>query len=302
MHRKPLIRLSKVNEVKRLLRRANLNTVCEESRCPNISECFGNRTATFMILGDRCTRGCSFCNVKRKHPRPVDRNEPYRIFEVVRALRLKYVVITSVTRDDLPDGGAEQFAKCIEVLRKNMEGIRIEALIPDFKGKKESLETVLEAGPDVLSHNVETVPRLYPKVRVGAEYDRSLRILKWSKEMAPHIPTKSALILGFGERMEEVVEVMRDLRRVGCDLLTVGQYYAPSLKHHPVVKYYSEEEFREIEDIARSLGFRFVACGPEVRSSYRALEGYLLFKAQTPTTVDRNTMEAVRSKKERSLR
>ncbi len=276
MHSKPLIRLSQVNEVKKLLRRARLNTVCEESRCPNISECFGNRTATFMILGDRCTRGCTFCNVKRKHPLPVDESEPYRVLEAVRALGLRYVVITSVTRDDLPDGGAEHFARCIRVLKENLENVKVEVLIPDFRGRREALETVLEAGPDVLNHNVETVPRLYPRVRIGAKYERSLKILEWSKEIAPGIPTKSALILGFGERIEEVIDVLRDLRRVGCDFLTVGQYYAPSLKHHPVVKYYSEEEFKEIENIAYSLGFRFVACGPNVRSSYRALEGYIL--------------------------
>ena len=276
MHSKPLIRLSQVNEVKKLLRRARLNTVCEESRCPNISECFGNRTATFMILGDRCTRGCTFCNVKRKHPLPIDGSEPYRILEAVRALGLRYVVITSVTRDDLPDGGAEHFARCIRVLKENLENVKVEVLIPDFRGRREALETVLEAGPDVLNHNVETVPRLYPRVRIGAKYERSLKILEWSKEIAPGIPTKSALILGFGERIEEVIDVLRDLRRVGCDFLTVGQYYAPSLKHHPVVKYYSEEEFKEIENIAYSLGFRFVACGPNVRSSYRALEGYIL--------------------------
>lgn len=275
MHSKPLIRLSQTDGVKRILRKARLNTVCEESRCPNISECFGSKTATFMILGDRCTRGCTFCNVTRKRPLPVDESEPYRILEAVRILGLRYVVITSVTRDDLPDGGAEQFARCIRVLKENLEGVRVEVLIPDFRGRRESLETVLEAGPDVLNHNVETVPRLYPRVRVGAKYERSLKILEWSKEIAPEVPTKSALILGFGERMEEVVEVLRDLRGVGCDFLTVGQYYAPSLRHHPVVKYYSEEEFREIERIAYSLGFRFVACGPNVRSSYRAFEGYL---------------------------
>ena len=276
MHLKPVIELSKINEVKKLLRKARLNTVCEESRCPNISECFGNRTATFMILGDRCTRGCTFCNVKRKHPLPVDEREPERILEAVKALGLKYVVITSVTRDDLPDGGAEHFARCVKVLKENLEGIKVEVLIPDFRGRRESLEIVLGAGPDVLNHNVETVPRLYPMVRIGAKYERSLRILEWSKEIAPGVPTKSALILGFGESLEEVVEVLKDLRGVGCDFLTIGQYYAPSLRHHPVVKYYSEEEFKNIEEIAYSLGFKFVASGPNVRSSYRAMEGYLL--------------------------
>ncbi len=276
MNHKPVIELSKVNEVKKILRRARLNTVCEESRCPNISECFGSRTATFMILGDRCTRGCTFCNVKRKFPLPPDEDEPLRLLEAVKALGLRYVVITSVTRDDLPDGGAGQFALCVRLLKEKISGIKVEVLIPDFRGDEESLRLVLEARPDVLNHNVETVPRLYPRVRTGSKYERSLKVLEMSKKIAPHIPTKSALILGFGESMEEVVEVMKDLRSVGCDFLTVGQYYAPSLKHHPVVKYYTYEEFKKIERIAYELGFRFVASGPNVRSSYRAFEGWLL--------------------------
>jgi len=275
---KPVLRLSEVHRVKRILRRARLNTVCEESRCPNISECFGSGTATFMILGDRCTRGCTFCNVSRKHPKPVDPEEPYRLLSAVKALGLRYVVITSVTRDDLPDGGASQFARCIRVLKENLPDIRVEVLIPDFRSKREALETVLRENPDVLNHNVETVPRLYPKVRIGSKYERSLEVLRMSKEIAPQIPTKSALILGFGETFEEIVEVMKDLRSVECDFLTVGQYYAPSLKHHPVVKYYSPEEFRRIEELAYSLGFKFVACGPNVRSSYRAFEGWLRAK------------------------
>ncbi len=279
MHNKPVLQLSKVHEVKRILRRAKLNTVCEESRCPNISECFGSRTATFMILGDRCTRGCTFCNVNRKHPKPVDPEEPLRLLSAVKALGLRYVVITSVTRDDLPDGGAEQFAKCIRVLKENLPGIRVEVLIPDFRGSRESLEIVLKENPDVLNHNVETVPRLYPKIRIGAKYKRSLKILEMSKEIAPHIPTKSALILGFEETKEEIIQTLKDLRSVGCDFLTVGQYYAPSLKHHPVVKYYSQEEFKEIEEIAYSLGFKAAFCGPNVRSSYRAFEEWLRYKS-----------------------
>ncbi len=272
---KPVLRLSELSRVQRVLRRAKLNTVCEESRCPNISECFGSGTATFMILGDRCTRGCTFCNVARGRPKALDEEEPSRLLEAVRELGLSYVVITSVTRDDLPDGGASHFARCVRVLKENLRGIKVEVLVPDFRGMEESLKKVLEAGPDVLNHNVETVPRLYPKVRVGSSYERSLRVLEMSKEMAPHVPTKSALILGFGETMEEIIQVLRDLRGVGCDFLTVGQYYQPSLKHHPVVKYYSTEEFRRIEEIAYSLGFKFVASGPNVRSSYRAFEGYM---------------------------
>lgn len=278
MHFKPVLRLSEVHRVKRVLRKARLNTVCEESRCPNISECFGSGTATFMILGDRCTRGCTFCNVSRKHPKPVDPDEPYRLLSAVKALDLRYVVITSITRDDLPDGGASQFARCIKVLKENLPGIRVEILVPDFRGSREALEVALRENPDVLNHNVETVPRLYPRVRIGSKYERSLEVLRMSKEIAPQIPTKSALILGFGETFEEIVNVMKDLRSVGCDFLTVGQYYAPSLKHHPVVKYYSPEEFRRIEEVAYSLGFKFVACGPNVRSSYRAFEGWLRAK------------------------
>ena len=273
---KPLIELSRVNEVKKLLRRAKLNTVCEESRCPNISECFGGGTATFMILGDRCTRGCTFCNVKRRHPLPVDPEEPYRLAEAVKALGLRYVVITSVTRDDLPDGGSSHFARCVRVIREELPGVRVEVLIPDFRGSREALERVLAEGPDVLNHNIETVRRLYPEVRIGSSYDRSLRLLKESKEIAPQIPTKSALIVGFGESMEEIFEAMEDLRGVDCDFLTVGQYYQPSLKHHPVVKFYREEEFELIREKALQLGFKFVACSPQVRSSYRAFEGWLL--------------------------
>ncbi len=269
---KPLLRLSEVHRVKRILRRTRLNTVCEESRCPNISECFGSGTATFMILGDRCTRSCSFCNVKRGKGRPPDPEEPYRLLEAVKVLGLSYVVITSVTRDDLPDGGASQFASCIKVLKENIPNVKVEVLVPDFLGKREALETVVLAGPDVFAHNVETVPRLYPRVRGGADYRRSLELLKGAKEIEKRLITKSAIVVGFGETKEEIVKVMEDLRSVDCDLLTIGQYYQPSLRHHPVVKYYREEEFRELEEIARSLGFKAVLCGPNVRSSYRAVE------------------------------
>lgn len=267
---KPLLRLSEVHRVKRILRRSRVSTVCEESRCPNISECFGRGTATFMILGTRCTRGCSFCNVARGSPLPPDPEEPYRILSAVRELGLSYVVITSVTRDDLPDGGASQFALCVRVLKENLPRVRVELLVPDFGGRREALEKVLGEEPDVLNHNIETVPRLYPVVRRGSDYLRSLNLLRMSKEIAPHIPTKSALMVGLGECREELIEVMRDLRRAGCDILTIGQYYAPSLRHHPVVRYYREEEFREMERLARSLGFPHVVCGPGVRSSYKA--------------------------------
>jgi len=272
---KPVLHFSKLYEVKKLLRKSRLYTVCEESRCPNISECFGSKTATFMILGNRCTRRCVFCNVEKGFPKAVDPEEPYRLLEAVKALRLKYVVITSVTRDDLPDGGAFHFAKCVKVLKENIEDIKVEVLIPDFRGSKKALETVLREKPVVLNHNVETVPRLYPKVRIGANYERSLKILKWSKEIDKSIYTKSALILGFGETKEEVIKVMEDLRKVECDFLVIGQYYQPSLKHHPVVKYYSEEEFKEFEEIGYELGFKFVVSKPNARSSYKAFESLL---------------------------
>ncbi len=267
---KPVVKLSELHTLKRILRRARLNTVCEESRCPNISECFGKGTATFMILGTRCTRRCAFCNVEKGKPLPPDPNEPYRLLETVKLLNLRYVVITSVTRDDLPDYGSSHFAKCIRVLKENIKDIKVEVLIPDFRGDRKALETVLKEEPFVLNHNVETVPRLYPSVRIGANYERSLKVLKLAKEILPAVITKSAIILGFGERKEEVIKVMEDLRRVDCDILTIGQYYQPSLKHHPVVKYYSEEEFKEFEEIAYSMGFKFVASGPNVRSSYKA--------------------------------
>ncbi len=279
MHRKPVLRLSEAHRLKRILRRARLNTVCEESRCPNISECFSEGTATFMILGDRCTRGCTFCNVKRGKPLPPDPFEPYRILEAVKTLGLRYVVITSVTRDDLPDGGASQFARCIRVLKENIPGVKVEVLIPDFGGKRCFLEKVLEEGPDVVAHNVETVPRLYNSVRRGADYRRSLEVLRAIKEIRDDVITKSALILGFGERKDEILRVLEDLREVDCDVLTVGQYYQPSVKHHPVVKYYSQEEFDEIRSVAYSLGFKFVASGPNVRSSYRAFEQWMSCRA-----------------------
>ncbi len=271
---KLILKLSDTHSVKKLLRKTALNTVCEESRCPNIGECFSSKTATFMILGDVCTRGCTFCNVSRGKGSDPDPQEPYRLLKAVRALGLKYVVLTPPTRDDLPDGGASHFAKCIRVLKE--EGIKVEVLIPDFRGNKKALEEVLEAQPDVLNHNLETVKRLYKQVRVGANYDRSLDILRLSKTLAPHIPTKSAVILGFGERWEEVIELLKDLRSVDCDFVCIGQYYPPTLKHYPVVKYYSMKEFKELENIAYSLGFKFVANGPRVRSSYRAFEGLVL--------------------------
>ncbi|HIQ48554.1 MAG TPA: lipoyl synthase [Aquifex aeolicus] len=272
---KPVIRFSELYEVKKLLRKTRLHTVCEESRCPNISECFGNKTATFMILGTHCTRRCAFCNVEKGFPQKIDLKEPYRLLEAVKVLGLKYVVITSVTRDDLPDGGAKHFAKCIKVLKENIPDIKVEVLIPDFRGNRDALEIVLAQKPVVLNHNIETVPRLYPTVRIGADYRRSLEILKWSKEIDRSIYTKSAIIVGFGENKEEIIKTMEDLRKVDCDFLVIGQYYQPSLKHHRVVKYYTEEEFKELEEIAYDLGFKFVVSKPNARSSYKAFESLL---------------------------
>ncbi|MEJ5339075.1 MAG: lipoyl synthase [Aquificaceae bacterium] len=273
---KPTLNLSSTHQVKKLLRSLKLNTVCEESRCPNIGECFGSGTATFMIMGDTCTRSCTFCNLQRGKPLPPDPQEPYHLLQAVRELGLKYVVLTSPTRDDLSDGGASHFYKCIRMLKEGIPDIRVEALVPDFKGNMNSLVAVLSAKPHVLAHNVETVPRLYEKVRTGSKYERSLEILKRAKEIAPQVPTKSALVLGFGEEWEEIIQVMKDLFSAGCELLTIGQYYQPSRSHHPVIKYYAEEEFRELEKIAYSMGFKKVASGAKVRSSYRAWELSLL--------------------------
>ncbi len=269
---KPVLLLSETHRVKKLLRSLRLNTVCEESRCPNIGECFGAGTATFMILGDRCTRGCTFCNLERGKTRAPNPEEPYLLLQAVKSLGLNYVVITSPTRDDLSDGGAEHFYRCVKLLKDEIEHIKVEVLVPDFRGSVESLRLVLSAGPDVLAHNVETVPRLYPKVRIGSKYERSLEVLKNSKLINPQIPTKSALILGFGESWEEIIEVLKDLRKVDCDFITIGQYYQPSKLHHPVVKYYTQEEFMELEKIAYSLGFKRAKAGAHIRSSYRAWE------------------------------
>ncbi len=272
---KPVLKLSETHRVKKLLRSLKLNTVCEESRCPNISECFSCGTATFMVLGNVCTRGCTFCNVNRGKPEKPDRTEPYRLLDAVKRMKLRYVVITSVTRDDLPDGGASHIAQCIRLIKSNDENIRVEVLIPDFKGSFKALRTIIDANPDVLNHNVETVPRLYSKVRKGANYERSLEVLKKSKEIAPHILTKSALILGLGERWEEVEKVLADLLSVGCDILTIGQYYQPTLRHHRIERFYTLEEFEKLKDMAYSMGFRYIVSGPNVRSSYKAFEVFL---------------------------
>jgi lipoic acid synthetase len=254
-----------------MLSRLSLHTVCEEANCPNRMECFARRTATFMILGDRCTRNCTFCNVTKGAPVPVDADEPRHAAEGVRELGLKHVVITSVTRDDLPDGGAEHFAETIRRIRETTPDVTIEVLIPDFKGSLPAQQTVLEAGPDVLNHNIETVPRLYQEVRPMAVYARSLELLRRAKELGkPGMHTKSGMMLGLGEGKDEVLQSLRDLRSAGCDFLTLGQYLAPSKLHHPVVEYIHPDVFAEYKTLGEAMGFKFVASAPLVRSSYMA--------------------------------
>lgn len=253
-----------------LLADLRLHTVCQEARCPNIAECFGRGTATFMILGDICTRGCRFCAVRRGTPAPPDAGEPERLAEAVVRLGLRHVVVTSVTRDDLPDGGANHFAATVRAVRSRCPSATVELLIPDFNGSRQALETVLAAEPDVLNHNLETVPRLYPRVRPGADYRRSLGVLAWARARAPHMLTKSGLMLGLGERTAEVLQVLYDLRQARCDLLTLGQYLQPTEWQVPVARYLSPAEFACYRDRARALGFRGIAAGPLVRSSHQA--------------------------------
>ena len=253
-----------------LLDRLHLPTVCESARCPNRGECFSHHTATFLILGDVCTRCCAFCAVKKGKPLPLEANEPQRLARAVSELGLRHVVITSVTRDDLPDSGAAHYARVVEALKERCPGVRVELLVPDFSGSKEALATVLAAEPDILAHNLETVPRLYSQVRRGADYQRSLKLLEQAKQLSPKIITKSGLMLGLGEESREVEEVLQDLRLVDCDMLTLGQYLSPSLHHVPVARYANPEEFASWQRQAQDLGFKSVATGALVRSSYKA--------------------------------
>jgi lipoic acid synthetase len=252
-----------------LLRQLRLETVCENARCPNRPECYARRTATFMILGNVCTRPCGFCSVPRGRPEALEDDEPERVAEAAARLGLRHVVITSVTRDDLPDGGAEHFYRCILAVRRRT-GAAVEVLTPDFCGNTAAIDRVLEAQPEVYNHNLETVPRLYRKVRGRADYQRSLDLLDRVKRRQPDLATKSGLMLGLGETTDELLEVLADLRAVRCDFLTLGQYLAPSLRHLPVVRYVPPEEFEHLAALARALGFRQVASGPFVRSSYHA--------------------------------
>jgi lipoic acid synthetase len=258
-------------EIKRLLREQRLHTVCEEASCPNIGECFGKGTATFMILGDLCTRRCPFCDVAHGRPLPPDADEPLHLAQTVARLRLTYVVVTSVDRDDLRDGGAQHFADCIRAIREHSPATRIEILVPDFRGRLErALERLAAAPPDVMNHNLETVPRLYRQARPGADYRHSLALLQAFKAEHPSIPTKSGLMVGLGETDDEILQVMRDLRDHDVDMLTVGQYLQPSPHHLPVARYPHPDAFAMYEREARALGFSHAAVGPMVRSSYHA--------------------------------
>ncbi|MFQ5486811.1 MAG: lipoyl synthase [Gammaproteobacteria bacterium] len=261
----------KVTHLKAVLRSHGLHTVCEEASCPNLGECFSHGTATFMIMGDICTRRCPFCDVAHGKPLPLDGEEPVRLAETIRSMGLRYVVITSVDRDDLRDGGAAHFSACIRAIRAAAPAIRIEILVPDFRGRVErALEMLQAAPPDIFNHNLETVPRLYRQARPGADYQGSLALLKHHKARYPHIPTKSGLMLGLGETREEIEQVLADLRTHGCDMLTLGQYLQPSKYHLPVSRFVTPEEFDSLASSARAMGFSKVASGPMVRSSYHA--------------------------------
>jgi lipoic acid synthetase len=260
-----------VLRLKALLRGQRLHTVCEEAACPNLGECFAHGTATFMIMGDLCTRRCPFCDVAHGRPAPLDPEEPERLAEAVARMGLRYVVVTSVDRDDLKDGGAAHFAACIRALRLRVPGVRVEVLVPDFRKRMFlALEHLRAAPPDCFNHNIETVPRLYRRVRPGAHYRGSLALLEAFKEQHPGVPTKSGLMLGLGESLAEVEEALGDLRRHRCEMLTLGQYLQPSRHHLPVERYVAPEEFRTLGELAKGLGFKSVASGPLVRSSYHA--------------------------------
>lgn len=256
--------------IRRLLRSSELHTVCEEASCPNIGECFSQRTATFLILGDVCTRGCRFCNVENGVPLPLDFDEPERVAKAVKEMGLKHIVVTSVTRDDIPDGGASVYAMTISQIRKFNPESTIEVLIPDFKGSDDALNTVIRESPEVINHNIETVPRLYKTVRPGAQYEQSLKLLKTVSASSYPITVKAGLMAGLGEQFQEVVEVMKDIRNSGCDILTIGQYLSPTRNHLPVHRYYHPDEFKELKTIGMELGFKYIEAGPLVRSSYHA--------------------------------
>jgi lipoic acid synthetase len=267
--------LPEVFKIKKLFRKLNLHTVCEEANCPNIGNCFSRKTATFMIMGDVCTRNCPYCNVSHGKPQALDTQEPENVANAVKTLGLKHVVITSVDRDDLPDGGASHFAKVIKKVREINPGITIEVLIPDFKGSIESLKMVLDANPEVVNHNIETVKELYKIVRPQGNYERSLKLLKSIKEISPKTISKSGFMVGLGETKEQIINLMEDLYKNNVEILTIGQYLQPSKNHLPVYRFYSEEEFKEFEEIGYKIGFKYVFSGILVRSSFNAQEQFM---------------------------
>ncbi|MDX1573724.1 MAG: lipoyl synthase [Methylophaga sp.] len=260
-----------VQRIKKMLREHNLHTVCEEAACPNLGECFAHGTATFLIMGNICTRRCPFCDVAHGRPDPLDENEPEHLAQTIAAMQLKHVVVTSVDRDDLRDGGAEHFSRCISEIRRQSPQTRIEVLVPDFRGRMDAaLEILANNPPDIFNHNLESIPRLYKAVRPGSDYDWSLDLIERFQKSHPEVPTKSGLMLGLGESIDEVKQVLRDLRTHGCRMLTLGQYLQPSRHHLPVERFVTPEEFAELAEFAKSLGFEQVASGPMVRSSYHA--------------------------------
>ncbi|MEC4816447.1 MAG: lipoyl synthase [Scytonema sp. PMC 1069.18] len=277
--RRPIGKASEISTVQRIIKQRQIHTICEEGRCPNRGECYSQKTATFLLMGPTCTRSCAFCQVDKGHaPMPIDSEEPQKVAEAVQLLGLRYVVLTSVARDDLPDQGASHFVRTMEAIGQMNSETQIEVLTPDFwggsgvgeKGQRERINMIVRAKPACYNHNIETVKRLQAPVRRGAKYDRSLFVLQVVKETDPTIPTKSGLMLGHGETVEEITETMEDLRKVGCDRLTIGQYMRPSLEHLPVQKYWTPEEFDDLGKIAKEMGFSHVRSGPLVRSSYHA--------------------------------
>jgi lipoic acid synthetase len=258
------------HRLKHLMRSKNLHTVCEEAMCPNIGDCWGRGTATFLLLGDICTRSCGFCHIKTGRPTWIDEQEPERVAEAVARMGLRHAVLTSVNRDELPDGGAHIFARSIELIHAWVPACSVEVLIPDFKGDRDALKMVMDAQPEILNHNTETVPRLYRTVRPQAIYSRSLRVLEMAKELDPNGVTKSGIMVGLGEAWDEVIQVMRDLRAHQVDILTIGQYLSPTRNHLPIMRYWHPDEFRRLHDEGMAMGFRWVESGPLVRSSYHA--------------------------------
>ncbi len=269
--KRPIINTDSTRNVRRILKNHCLSTVCENARCPNKNECYTKNTATFLIMGDVCTRNCRYCNISCEKPLPLDKDEPLHVAQAVKDLGLKYAVITSVTRDDLPDGGAEHFANCIYEIRKLMPDTKIEILTPDFKGDANALNTIIVANPDVFNHNIETVSSLFKTARPQGNYEQSLNVLKYIKANSK-IPTKSGLMVGLGEGFEQIEETLTDLKNAGCDILTIGQYIQPSKAHLEVAKYYTLEEFEELQQLAKKIGFKHYQINPLVRSSYRAAD------------------------------